>query len=325
MPTVRSASATTGPPSRAPQQGAFDWGLTGIPIYEFALVGETLRIYPGWAPDDFARFKNMMETYLYPLSHDFLTGHNNSPITHYWANWDLCNMDAVLAIGVLCDDHAKYDEAIEYFKHGAGNGSIEHAVPFIYPGGLAQWQEMGRDQEHTQLGIGMMAMFCQVAWNQGLDLFSYDNNRLLAGAEYIARYNLWKPVPYTPYTNEDHVNQYWPSALLDAGRGRLQRPIWELLYNHYVVLKGLNAPDLTEMASSTAPKAFSTTTTSALARSSTRSTQRSRPTLPPPRRRHRLGLPPAWIGIVLLNWSPCKARTDLSCRGQRRLTARSQN
>jgi len=122
-------------------------------------------------------------------------------------------MTAILGIGVLCDDHSKYDEAVEYFKHGDGNGSIEHAIPFLYKGGLAQWQEMGRDQEHTRLGLGMMAMFCQITWNQGLDLFSYDNNRLLKAAEYIAAYNMWKPVPYTIYTNEDHVNQYLSSDL----------------------------------------------------------------------------------------------------------------
>jgi len=29
--------------------------------------------------------------------------------------------------------------------------------------------------------------------------------------------------------------------IADAGRGNI-RPAWELLYNHYVVLKGLNAP-----------------------------------------------------------------------------------
>lgn len=227
---------------------SFEGGLMGIPAYEFAVAGELLRIYPGWGRDDFARFKNMMTTYLYPSCHEFLVRHDDCPITHYWANWDLCNMIAIEAIGVLCDDRAKYDEATEYFKHGAGNGSIEHAIPYVYPGGLAQWQEMGRDQEHTQLGIGMMAMFCQIAWNQGADLYSYDHNRLLKAAESVARFNLWQDVPYTPYNNEDHVNQYWAAGINDPGRGRMQRPIWELLYNHYVVLRGLKSPGLTEFA-----------------------------------------------------------------------------
>jgi len=237
---------------------SFEGGLMGIPAYEFAVAGENLRIYPGWAPEDFARFKTMMANFVYPSCHEFLIRHDDTPITHYWANWDLCNMIAIEAIGVLCDDHAKFDEAVDYFKHGAGNGSIEHAIPFVYPGGLAQWQESGRDQEHTQLGVGMMAMFCQIAWNQGLDLYSYDDNRLLKAAEYVARYCLWQPVPYTPYNNEDHVNQYWPSDPYGYGgdRGRMQRPIWELIYNHYVVLQGLKAPAVSALAALYRPEAM---------------------------------------------------------------------
>jgi len=60
---------------------------------------------------------------------------------------------------------------------------IMNAVVDLYTPTLGQWQESGRDQEHTQLGVGQMAMACQVAWNQGVDLFGYSSNRLLAGAE----------------------------------------------------------------------------------------------------------------------------------------------
>jgi len=282
---------------------SFEGGLRGIPAYEFAVTGETLRIYPGWSPEDFARFKTMMSQYIYPSCHEFLTRHDDTPITHYWANWDLCNMIAIEAIGVLCDDRAKYNEAVEYFKHGAGNGSIEHAIPFVYPGGLAQWQESGRDQEHTQLGLGMMAMFDQIAWNQGLDLYSYDNNRLMKAAEYVARFNLQEDVPYTPYNNEDHVNQYW----IAGERGRMQRPIWELLYNHYCVLEGLKSPSLTEFAALYRPEGmqhddnfgFGTLIYTLDAKKSP---------YPPP------AVPPVPTGLttipelgrILLTWSPCK-------------------
>jgi hypothetical protein len=227
-------------------------GLSGIPIAEFAQVGELLRIYPGWAPADFARFKDMMTTYLYPVCHDFLTNHNGTCDTHYWANWDLCNMSAILSIGVLCDDVAKFNEAVDYFQNGIGNGNIWRAVAAVHPGGLGQWQESGRDQEHAQLGVGLLAAMCEVAWHQGVDLYGYADNRLLAGAEYVARTNLSLPVPYTPYDNCDHVNQYFVSI---NGIGRIDdRPIWELIYNHYVVRKGLAAPNVKAMAAVTRPE-----------------------------------------------------------------------
>ena len=215
-------------------------GLSGIPITEFALVGEVLRICPRWQPADFERFKSMMRVYWYPVCHDFLAAHNGAGDTHFWANWNICNIGAYISIGVLLDDRAIFDEGIRYFRSDLGTGSLKNAVNTLYPGGLGQWQESGRDQAHAELGVGMMAQFCEVAWKQGIDLYGEQDDRLLAGAEYVAQWNLWRPVPYTFYDNSDHAHQSWPSI---NGRGRLNRPIWELLYNHYVVRKGLKAPN----------------------------------------------------------------------------------
>jgi fibronectin type 3 domain-containing protein/regulation of enolase protein 1 (concanavalin A-like superfamily) len=227
-------------------------GLSGIPIFDFGMAAELLRVYPGWAPADFSRFKNMMLTYFYPVSHDFLTNHNGSCISNYWSNWDICNMGAILAMGVLCDDQAKYDEAVDYFKNGPGMGSINNTIPYLHAGNLGQWQESGRDQEHAQLAVGMLASICEVAWNQGLDLYGYNNNRLLAGAEYVARTNLSLPVPYTAYNNCQNANQLWVSI---NGMGRLNdRPVWEMIYNHYAVRKGMSTPNTKAMAQLVRPE-----------------------------------------------------------------------
>ena len=91
-----------------------------------------------------------------------------------------------------------------------------------------------------------MGTACQIAWNQGLDLFGYDNNRLLAGAEYTAKYNQMQDVPFKYYNNCQPANHKWPAI---NGRGRLDdRPVWEMLYNHYVVRRGLSAPYVQRMA-----------------------------------------------------------------------------
>jgi fibronectin type 3 domain-containing protein len=232
--------------SAAVNQVPSNTGLVGIPIFDFAMAGEVLRLYNGWTAAEFAAFQNMFETYLYPSSNSFLTTHNGANITSYWANWDCCNIGALIAMGVLCDDQAKFQQGVTYFESGAGNGSIIHAAYVLYSPTLGQWQESGRDQEHAQLGIGLLGAACTVAWNQGVDLFGYDNNRLLAGAEYVAQTNLSHPVPYTYYTNSDAANQDWVST---NGLGRLDdRPVWELIYNHYAVLQGLSAPNSEAMA-----------------------------------------------------------------------------
>ena len=87
----------------------------------------------------------------YPKNHDFLVRRHGTNPTHYWANWDLCNVASVMAIGVLCDRRDLYDEAITYFKSGVGNGSIEHVVYYMHSGNLGQWQESGRDQGHERV------------------------------------------------------------------------------------------------------------------------------------------------------------------------------
>lgn len=167
----------------------------GIYGYQFANAGELMR---GHSAFDLTAFKNMMRVVFYPLNDSFLDNHNGAYITNYWAGWDLCNMASVLAIGILCDDDTLVTRAVDYFHDGAGNGSLNNAVPYVYDSqGLAQWQESGRDQGHTALGIGLMSTVCEMAWNQGYDLYGAGNNRFLKACEYVAKYNLGYDVPFT--------------------------------------------------------------------------------------------------------------------------------
>jgi hypothetical protein len=224
----------------------------GIYGYQFANAAEIMRGYNGF---DLNRFKTMMLNIFYPMNNQFLTKHNDACITNYWANWDLCNMASILAIGILCDDQAKVTQAINYFKTGAGNGSINHAVPFLHPGGLGQWQESGRDQGHTMLGIALLGAFCQMAWNQGQDMFGYGGNRFMQGAEYAAKYNLGQSVPFTTYrwgTGQNCAARS-QTVISSASRGD-NRPAWELLYNHYAKLKGLSVPNITAYAARVRPE-----------------------------------------------------------------------
>ncbi|MEU0091975.1 alginate lyase family protein [Kribbella sp. NPDC006257] len=225
----------------------------GIYGYQFAAVAELMRGYSGF---DLARFKTMMNRVFYPLNNQFLLNHNDACITNYWSNWDLCNMNSILAIGILCDDAAKYDQAVNYFKTGAGNGSIRHAIPFVYAGqGLAQYQESGRDQGHTMMGIGQLGAFCEMAWNQGEDLYGYDDNRFLKAAEYVAKYNLGQDVPFTKYTWGSGQNCAYNehTVISTASRGQL-RPVWEILHFHYTRRKNLTTPYISAMAAKLRPE-----------------------------------------------------------------------
>lgn len=211
---------------------------SGIYGYQLANSAEIMRTYAGWSQTQFAAFQRLMREVFYPMNHDFLVRHNNACISHYWANWDLANLASMLAIGILLDDRTIYNEAVDYFRNGTGNGSIQKFVYYIHPDGLGQWQESGRDQPHSMLGIGLAGMICEMAWKQGDDLYSESNNRFLAGIEYVARYNLGDDVPFVSYSNCDPVTQ---NVISPVGRGD-KRPIWEMVYHHYVHRRGLSAP-----------------------------------------------------------------------------------
>jgi hypothetical protein len=116
-------------------------GLYGA---QWANAAELMRTYPGWAKEDVARFQAMLLNVFYPKAHDFLVNHNGTEIrkvTHYWANWDLCNISTIYAIGVFCDRSDLSAEAINYYKTGRGNGASANNVYHVHPGYLGQWQE----------------------------------------------------------------------------------------------------------------------------------------------------------------------------------------
>jgi hypothetical protein len=225
--------------------------LAGIYGYQFANVGELMRGYPGF---DLARFQDMLVKHFYPVNRNMMYRKTNC-IGHYWANWDLCTMASIMAIGILCDDRAKFNETVDYFYHGAGNGALDKAIPHVYGNGLAQWQESGRDQGHTLMGIGLMGTVCEMAWNQGVDLYGADDSRFRKACEYVARYNLGYEVPYTTYTwtNGVHCVNTEETHISEGGRGG-GRPVWERVYNHYANRRGMAMPNTREMVDRSGPE-----------------------------------------------------------------------
>jgi hypothetical protein len=225
----------------------------GLYGYQWANAGEIMRTYTGWAAADVARFQKMLLDLFYPWISGFLVNHAGSKITNHWANWDLQAICGILAIGIFCDRSDLYNEAVAYYKTGRGNGSLPHMVHYVHPGQLGQWQESPRDPGHTTLGIGLAGLTCEMAWNQGDDLYGLWNNRFLAGAEFVAKANLndaqGQPhtLPFTPYTTNK-------GTFTVVAAGINFRPCWEVVFNHYVNRKGLDAPYVTAKAASQRPE-----------------------------------------------------------------------
>lgn len=228
-------------------------GLNG---YQIANAAEMMRGYTGF---DVERFKTyLLNVYAHPLVETFLFGyngvaaHNGAYCTNYRTNWDACNMAAMSAIGIFLDDKSYVNRTIDYFKNNCGNGNIIRAVNYLHPGEngepqLGQWEESGRDQGHTCGGMAEYGLFLEMNYNQGIDLFAYDDSRFRKGAEYVAKYNILTDssgtmvgkytVPYTSYTHQQGNPSSWTGWLTEptvssAGRGARSSYISQVL-NHY--------------------------------------------------------------------------------------------
>lgn len=218
-------------------------GLEGLKIiYATELLHHT---YAGFSEADFGVVSEMLRRYFIPVMERFYA---RKAYTN--GNWGPIVTKAYMAAAILWDDEAMYDRARAFYLHAEDNGTIEHYID----GETGQCQESGRDQGHVQLGLGALATVCEIAWQQGDDLYSALDNRLLTGFEYTARYNLGEEVPFRVWQDVTGKYSDW-NRISEHSRGYF-KPIFEMAYNHYVNRMGLAMPYTERVLSLTRPEGF---------------------------------------------------------------------
>ncbi|HVT79905.1 MAG TPA: alginate lyase family protein [Phycisphaerae bacterium] len=212
--------------------------MAGLGPFKMVNAAEILRYSNcGWTEAEAKQAEKCFREAVYPVVKDFALFANG--------NWDTAAMKTVMAIGIFCNDREIFENGMRYYVSGAGNGCLTHYI--INEAG--QCQESGRDAGHWQLGIGHLADCCEMAWNQGLDLYGFADNRLLKGFEYAAAYNLGGEVAFEPMI--DRTGKY-PWAKI-APRGPL-KPIYEQVYGHYVMRMGMDSPPLERAVKTVRPE-----------------------------------------------------------------------
>ena len=125
-------------------------------------------------------------------------------------------------MAVFCDDEKMFKDACNAYKRGFtdtddGCAGVKHYI--VNRSG--QCYESGRDQIHTQGGIAHLVEAAFIAWNQGVDLVSHLNYRIVAGMEYTAKYNLGYEVPWSSnISNPCNVYANWTEGISPEGRGQ---------------------------------------------------------------------------------------------------------
>ncbi|MBR5394055.1 MAG: alginate lyase family protein [Bacteroidaceae bacterium] len=177
-----------------------------------------------------AAWEAMLKRAMIPTMNQFEA---DSPYAN--GNWGAIVNRFRMACALAIGDTAMYRTAIDYYLHANDNGALPN-----YVSETGQCQETGRDQGHAQLGLSALCEICEMAWEQGDDLWGILDNRLMKGIEYTAKYNLGYDVPFETWTDCTGLYNDWtePGAM---GRGKLW-DIYELPYNHYVKRKGQKMP-----------------------------------------------------------------------------------
>jgi hypothetical protein len=157
--------------------------------------------------------------------------YNGDPGRH--GNQGLFAMRGIMAMGIFMDNEVMYDRALRYLTgqpHRADDlpyvsgprsvsanptatydyydeytlGSSIGTTPdygynelignYIWENG--QCQEASRDQSHTVTGVAIINTMCEMAWNQGNDMYSFLDYRPLLGIEFGMRYNASLNYPF---------------------------------------------------------------------------------------------------------------------------------
>lgn len=262
---------------------ALSGGVGYIMIEAAEIIKST---YSGWATSDIDAFKAMLvypgySTTVAPSGNItfYWMSYQGDPIRH--GNQGLSGWRTVMAMGTFLDNEIMYDRALRYLKgsphrsddlpypsgpntsttvketdahadtynitRGYDNedyGYNEVMTNYIYENG--QCQESSRDQDHVHFGLGLLGSMAEMAWNQGDNLYSHVDSRLLLGLEFSLKYNVsylasypdqvsaWTPTNFLQ--GFDRTGRWYSKSMSPDGIGGFtsNRPNWEMSTAHYI-------------------------------------------------------------------------------------------
>lgn len=203
----------------------------------FASAAEIMRAYSGWAPADIKNFQVMFKRVFYPQL---------NTASNWNGNVDLTQIDAMLNIAVFNEDEAEFNLGIKRFNKRIlsyfyqvsdgeatpieGDGSNINAFwsnPAKWVDGLTQ--ETCRDNgHHAQYGMASALHAAEVAWHQGVDIYTPNTKRLTDAMELLAIQIVSGNMQGTCSNNITTTDIY---------------NTWEVGYSHYHFRKGISLPN----------------------------------------------------------------------------------
>ncbi|MFC1766115.1 alginate lyase family protein, partial [Planctomycetota bacterium] len=172
--------------------------------------------YPKWRPEAEEIFMPMYDKILMPSLMKRVEHENN---------WMASITESLMATAIFKDDPELFDLAVY---------RLNIYVPANLPFEDGRPAELARDLAHTQEGLGALAQTAEMARNQGVDAYSWLDNRLATGLEYLAEI-IDKQEP-----------GYNKNYTLPVG--------WEIAYNHYHYRMGMDLPWMANIVAKVRPE-----------------------------------------------------------------------
>jgi hypothetical protein len=198
----------------------------------FGPAADIMLAYPKWLPADIARLRSMFRRVYYPLLNTASTWNGNV---------DLTQIEALLAIAVFNEDGEKFMRGMDrlktrvpmyfYLESDPLPDVEKWANPMKWINGLTQ--ETCRDNgHHSQFGLSAAIGAAEIAWHQGMDIYSIYQERFVTAMELLAL--------QSTSGNMQNVcgNNTTTSDVYDT---------WEIAYHHYHVRKGVDLPNTWKM------------------------------------------------------------------------------
>jgi len=219
----------------------------GVAAYKFCFAAEVLRYsepnnpQSAWTSEDQKKFSDLME-----MGWVCIRG------CGYWMNQHSFATMGVMGMAIFLDDKERYKQAVERTtvneagQNGGRNGSIKWQMRLVTENfqtkekidpPQVQLVEMMRDQAHASINASLLSQLAETIYNQctkvdpvtgkasngdnAVDVYSFLDHRLLAGADYFTRYGWGEKVNWIPIDMGDHIS------------GEPRKWSGGILYNHY--------------------------------------------------------------------------------------------
>lgn len=190
---IQGCQSFTG--SNAPLECA--WGgcvmVRGIELLKYT--------YPGWNKEFEKLFNSFLDKIIIPNLEN-----RYKEIVKWNNNWVLTIQEARIQIAIFKEDRTTFNTMIEEFKKSFNC--------CVFDCGMNT--EIKRDQIHSQFQIGSIINICEMAWHQGIDLYSDKVMKCMEFQAFILNGNI------PPEVKKEDLKDVWfmPSS-------------WEIGYNHF--------------------------------------------------------------------------------------------